>query len=206
LVSFASPSATVDGLEWPNQQAKIETPKGGAMECNCYVKDLPAAERFGIRYGAHQTDCPVYRESLDPVDRKHDEAIRQQAKDGRVHSGGCPWCGQDCPDAEKPQGCWYPGCPDFPHGEGIVQQAKASRPQTFFVMDSMERTLTYGVAVWQVWLKGDVLPDALKYETSSRAKAKAVCEYLTLAAEQAHVDQFRTPDIKGTFVPRSINA
>ena len=80
MVSFASPSATVDGLEWPNQQAKIETPKGGAMECNCYVKDLPAAERFGIRYGAHEPTCPVYRESLDPVDRKHDEAIRQQAK------------------------------------------------------------------------------------------------------------------------------
>ena len=31
--------------------------------------------------------------------------------------GGCPWCGRDCPDAGKPEGCWYQGCPDFPHGE-----------------------------------------------------------------------------------------
>ena len=39
------------------------------------------------------------------------------AKDGRDQDGGCPWCGRDCPDAGKPQGCWYQGCPDFPHGE-----------------------------------------------------------------------------------------
>ena len=36
-------------------------------------------------------------------------------KDPRDQDGGCPWCGQDCPDAGKPQGCWYQGCPDFPH-------------------------------------------------------------------------------------------
>ena len=167
-----------------NQQAKIETLKGEDMECNCYVKDLPAAERFGIRYGAHEPDCPVYRESLDPVDRKHDEAIRQQAKASRPAGQSGNTKGEDT--------------------------TKASRPQTFFVTHSMERSLTYGVAVWQVWSymghASSGSKDTLKYETSSRAKAKAVCEYLTLAAEQAHVDQFRTPDIKGTFVPRSINA
>ena len=38
-------------------------------------------------------------------------------KDPRDQDGGCPWCGRDCPDAGKPQGCWYQGCPDFPHGE-----------------------------------------------------------------------------------------
>lgn len=27
----------------------------------------------------------------------------------------CPWCGKQCPDAHKPQGCWYPNCPDEPH-------------------------------------------------------------------------------------------
>ena len=37
--------------------------------------------------------------------------------DRRDQDGGCPWCGRDCPDAGKPQGCWYQGCPDFPHGE-----------------------------------------------------------------------------------------
>ena len=39
------------------------------------------------------------------------------SKDPRDQDGGCPWCGRDCPDAGKPQGCWYQGCPDFPHGE-----------------------------------------------------------------------------------------
>ncbi len=38
-------------------------------------------------------------------------------EDGRDQDGGCPWCGRDCPDAGKPEGCWYQGCPDFPHGE-----------------------------------------------------------------------------------------
>ena len=38
-----------------------------------------------------------------------------QEKDGRDKDGGCPWCGRDCPDAGKPEGCWYQGCPDFPH-------------------------------------------------------------------------------------------
>ena len=237
-----------------NQQAKIETPKGGAMECNCYVNDLPAAERFGIRYGAHQTDCPVYRESLDPVDRKHDEGIRQNHQalrridmptieriqdvtlsNGRViinklgrtysvttfdhdnettHTPGLTYAEA----MHLSRSHWRhlphlinPINPDvLETNEGIVQQAKASRPQTFFVTHSMERSLTYGVAVWQVWSymghASSGSKDTLKYETSSRAKAKAVCEYLTLAAEQAHVDQFRTPDIKGTFVPRSINA
>ena len=39
------------------------------------------------------------------------------SKDPRDQDGGCPWCGRDCPDAGKPQGGWYQGCPDFPHGE-----------------------------------------------------------------------------------------
>ena len=41
----------------------------------------------------------------------------ESTQDGRDQDGGCPWCGRDCPDAGKPQGCWYQGCPDFPHGE-----------------------------------------------------------------------------------------
>jgi len=37
--------------------------------------------------------------------------------DGRDQDGGCSWCGRDCPDAGKPDGCWYTDCPEFPHGE-----------------------------------------------------------------------------------------
>ena len=58
-------------------------------------------------------------EILEAADRATPE-IRQTAidsKDGRDQDGGCPWCGRDCPDAGKPEGCWYPDCPDFPHGE-----------------------------------------------------------------------------------------
>jgi len=46
------------------------------MECNCYVKNLPAHARFGLRWGAHERTCPVYRESRDPVDRVKDEITR----------------------------------------------------------------------------------------------------------------------------------
>ena len=28
----------------------------------------------------------------------------------------CSWCGKAaCPDSHRPQGCWYPNCPDDPH-------------------------------------------------------------------------------------------
>jgi hypothetical protein len=93
--------------------------------------------------------------------------------------------------------------------------------QGYFVMDSMERTHKYGVTVYQVWLKGDagierthdhrdgwnclLCLDTLMYETSSKAKANAVCEYLNLKAEQDYVDQYRTHDTgKGEFIPHSI--
>jgi hypothetical protein len=43
--------------------------------------------------------------------------VDEWAADRRDQDGGCPWCGRDCPDAGKISGCWYQGCPDFPHGE-----------------------------------------------------------------------------------------
>jgi len=27
----------------------------------------------------------------------------------------CPWCGKECPDRYKSEGCWYPDCPDEPY-------------------------------------------------------------------------------------------
>ena len=44
--------------------------------CNCYVRYLDDEARFCLHYGAHETNCPVYRPSLDPVDRAHDEDFR----------------------------------------------------------------------------------------------------------------------------------
>ena len=73
------------------------------------------------------------------------------------------------------------------------------------VMDSMERTLTYGVTVYQVWSREKSLvwhsgkvntvesADCLEYETTSKAKANAVCEYLTLKEEQAEYGQDSPP-------------
>ena len=30
---------------------------------------------------------------------------------------GCSWCGRTtCPDRHRTEGCWYPNCPDDPHG------------------------------------------------------------------------------------------
>ena len=79
--------------------------------------------------------------------------------------------------------------------------------QGYFVMDSMERTLTYGVTVYQVWSEIGWKPgEGLVYETSSKAKANAVCEYLTLKAAQEDADQYRTPEIRGTFIPHSIKS
>ena len=80
-----------------------------------------------------------------------------------------------------------------------------------FVMDGLERKLRYGVDVYQVWecakhaRDNDELGQTLKYETSSKAKANAVCEYLNIKAELDYSDTFRTLETQGTIVPGSIN-
>ncbi len=43
--------------------------------CTCYIEALPPADRFTIRRGAHSLLCPVYRPSLDPVDRDADDRL-----------------------------------------------------------------------------------------------------------------------------------
>ncbi len=47
-------------------------------QCMCYVATLPARDRFAIRRGAHSALCPVYRPSLDPVDRANDDRLAER--------------------------------------------------------------------------------------------------------------------------------
>ena len=46
------------------------------MKCNCYVRILAPIDIFTLRYGAHGLNCPVYRESGDPVDKLKDVDAR----------------------------------------------------------------------------------------------------------------------------------
>jgi hypothetical protein len=46
------------------------------MKCNCYVSQLSDRERFVIRWGAHDPECPVFSPSLDPVDAVDDAETR----------------------------------------------------------------------------------------------------------------------------------
>lgn len=64
--------------------------------CACYVRELDAEARFSLRYGAHSQDCPTYRASQDPVDRRADEAFRAEHE---------PEPGAECPPGH------YVGCP-----------------------------------------------------------------------------------------------
>ena len=97
--------------------ATKEGPSGGGwvhLVCQREYRDLQAeaAHQAGTDFMGHQNaELSTYRE-------EQPEALNwEYAKDGRDQDGGCPWCGRDCPDAGKPEGCWYQGCPDFPHGE-----------------------------------------------------------------------------------------
>lgn len=45
--------------------------------CNCWVATKSEEERFGIRYGAHSTACPVYRPSGDILDASRDVELRE---------------------------------------------------------------------------------------------------------------------------------
>ncbi len=35
--------------------------------CTCWVRKVSEEERFGIRYGAHNPECPTFKPTLDPV-------------------------------------------------------------------------------------------------------------------------------------------
>jgi len=75
---------------------------------------------------------------------------------------------------------------------------------------STQLSFSYGVNVHQVWsvAVGPLAPmdavNILEYETTSKAKASAVCEYLNLKAEQDDLDEYRSEDTKGTIKPHSI--
>lgn len=47
-------------------------------KCKCYVQHLDRLTQFGLHYGAHDKECPSYRESGDPVDRWHDDEDRRR--------------------------------------------------------------------------------------------------------------------------------
>ena len=48
--------------------------------CACYVRHLDAEAQFCLRYGAHNPSCPMYRVSLDPVDRRADDDYRARVE------------------------------------------------------------------------------------------------------------------------------
>ena len=46
------------------------------VNCNCYAKTLDPVVQFGMHFGAHGLDCPVFRPSRDAVDAKWDIEFR----------------------------------------------------------------------------------------------------------------------------------
>ena len=84
------------------------------------------ANRASQRYLLTNFDTWVLNPFWDGIDPSHPEAVQQEleeeyreavhlAETKSTEDGGCPWCGKDCPDAARPQGCWFPDCPDEPH-------------------------------------------------------------------------------------------
>ena len=46
--------------------------------CRCWVRSLSAMKAYGIRWGAHDLQCPAYQRSKDPVDHANDSVLRQR--------------------------------------------------------------------------------------------------------------------------------
>lgn len=65
------------------------------MNCTCYVSRLSPQDRFCVRRGAHEGDCPQYRPSVDPVDAAEDLELRQRHLGLRNVEMQCH-CGSDC--------------------------------------------------------------------------------------------------------------
>ena len=51
--------------------------------CDCWVSERTEEEQFGIRFGAHNPTCPMFRPSLDPVDAVHDAELRRYYEVGK---------------------------------------------------------------------------------------------------------------------------
>ena len=83
-----------------------------------YFHDRRGRVQFG--FDPHFLPDPVsrawriYTSTPDPLRGERLEDIPRTCHP--EFDGGCPWCGRDCPDAGKMDGCWYPDCRDFPHG------------------------------------------------------------------------------------------
>jgi len=45
-------------------------------DCGCYVQFMDNEVVFQVRWGAHGLDCPLYRQSRDPVDHVADLEFR----------------------------------------------------------------------------------------------------------------------------------
>ena len=80
----------------------------------------------------------------------------------------------------------------------------------YFIEPNIHARRNYGIDIYEVWensahWNADLGVYTLKYETSSKAKAEAVREYLAAKNEQDDMDQYRSADIRGTIVPSAIN-
>lgn len=58
-----------------------------APPCNCWVRRMSAEDQFGIRYGAHNPECPVFKPTLDPVKAVADAELRMEQETGITVSG-----------------------------------------------------------------------------------------------------------------------
>ena len=67
--------------------------------CNCWVRLRPADERFGIRYGAHNPDCPRFHPSRDPVDAVADAELRMRYEVGIASVGAIVITKESHPEA-----------------------------------------------------------------------------------------------------------
>ena len=45
-------------------------------QCTCWVRSASREVQYTVRWGAHNLECPLYRESMDPVDKANDEELR----------------------------------------------------------------------------------------------------------------------------------
>ena len=102
--------------------------------CSCWVNSLSLVEQFGIRYGAHNPACPMFKASRDPVKNIEDAELRYQYEitnsgrfdpgpvPGEPHYHRCFYCAAEygcfCPDAEGEGPFKYLHlCPNKPNEE-----------------------------------------------------------------------------------------
>ena len=87
-----------------------------AENCLAYLEEDRDASAYLAAIAHHHAGLSIQTVGIKEVFIDGDAWVRDLPRYANIEAvKECPWCGKECPDRYKPEGCWYPNCPNEPH-------------------------------------------------------------------------------------------